>query len=184
MQRKADTGIKAPMQVARRPGWDDATVEVGTPQPRSITEDWGDWLGGMPWESWGTLTLRYENPTHEQMQRAWARFVQWLRTEGNPSVTFFVGHEVGSRGRIHLHCLLGALAPDTPRRALWAWWFERFGRAEIVGYEPTKGAARYVSKYVTKELAHYDLDLGGWESCQGQLKLGSPSWKRTRGRRD
>lgn len=163
--------------------WLARPVELGSEQPVSLALHWGEWLKGYDWQAWGTLTLRYDEPTHDQMQRAWSRFVAWLRTEGNQDVSYFVGHEVGSRGRVHLHCLLGTLAEDTPRSALWSWWYERFGRAEIRGYDPERGAASYVSKYVTKELAHYDLDLRGFDRCGLSLKLGSPSWKRTRDRK-
>lgn len=61
-------------------------------------------------------------------------------------------------GRLHLHALLGGFAPHVSRRAAWRFWFDRYGRAQLLPYDPARGAAQYVSKYVSKELAHYDIE--------------------------
>lgn len=153
-------------------------VTVGQDQPIALSQHWGDWLKTFEWEAWGTMTLRYADPTHEQMQRAWSRFVATLRREGERDLSFFVGHEVGAQGRIHLHCLLAGL--QLKRTSVWRWWHERYGRCEVKGYDPEKGAAHYISKYVTKELAHYDLDLRGFKCLEQSPSSGSPTWKRTR----
>lgn len=158
-------------QYARRIAWLHRQVEVGQPQPESLAKPWGEWLKQWPWESWGTLTFRDDGYSHEAATRSFNRFTAWLRAEGNDQVSYFVGHEVGKQGRLHLHCLLGSLAPMTSRRALWQWWFERYGRCELRGYDPEQGAAVYVSKYVTKELAHYDLDLEGMDRWHSDAQL-------------
>lgn len=133
-------------------------------EPR-IASTWGDWLSGpdFSWQAWGTFTFRDPGYSNAAATRSWDRFTSWLRREGSPGVGFFVGHEVGARGRLHLHALLGGLAPQTRRSALWAWWFERYGRAQLLPYDPARGAAHYVAKYVTKDFAHYDI-----ERCRGR----------------
>lgn len=167
-------------QYAKRLAWLHRSVEVGQQQPPSLQPAWGEWLKTWEWESWGTLTFRDDGYSHEAATRSFGRFVAWLQREGNPNVSWFVGHEIGSLGRLHLHCLLGSLAPITSRRALWRWWFERYGRCELRGYDPEQGAAVYVSKYVTKELAHYDLDLRGMERCRLDAQLlNKPMTERT-----
>ena len=153
---------------AHRVRWMNTTVEVGTPQDSPVVSEWGSWLRVYPWEAWGTLTFKAGDFTHEAATRAWGNFSKWLDTQA-PLASWFVGHEVGARGRLHLHCLLGMLSGlPADRSEIWKWWFTRYGRAQVLGYDPERGAAHYVSKYVTKELAHYDFDFRGF-TCLSQI---------------
>jgi hypothetical protein len=173
-------------QFARRVAWLNTTIEVGTERAPTIATAWGEWLSVFPWDAWGTLTFAAGEFTHEAASRAWARFARHVSTEA-PIATWFVGHEVGARGRLHLHCLLGQLTGDgADRSKLWEWWFKRYGRAQVAGYDPEKGAAHYVAKYVTKELAHYDIDFAGWSIWDEMNRRQRPaggSWLRRRGAR-
>lgn len=164
----------------KRVRWEHTTIEVGTAQTSPVRDAWSSWLGLYPWDAWGTLTFAAGEFTHEAATRAWNNYARWLSAQ-HPLAAWFVGHEVGARGRLHMHCLLGALTHrDRDAFAvLWEWWFRRYGRCEVKGYDPERGAAAYVSKYVTKELAHYDLNLDGF-TCLSRVPAGSPSWKRTR----
>jgi len=158
-------------------------------QPMQFSLAWGEWLSRWEWSAWCTLTFRDPGYTHEAATRSWLRFASWIRREGSPDLAWFVGHEVGARGRLHLHALLGAVLPYTQRSALWSWWHKKYGRAQILAYHPKLGAAHYVSKYVTKDLAHYDLDLRGLDQCcsaqlSHPLQPGTPNWKRKRGESD
>jgi len=138
---------------------------------RAISEAMGSWLADKPWDVWVTLTFRDGNFSHEAATRAFQKWIQWLGIQGNPNATHFVGHEIGGHtARLHLHGLIGNLEPCTSRNSMWEWWFKRYGRAQILPYDPEKGAAHYVSKYITKELAHWDLDFDGW-TRQNSLKL-------------
>lgn len=169
---------------AARVRWLQRTVEVGSAEPSPVRSAWAEWLGGYPWTAWGTLTFKHANPTHEQLDRAFVRFIDYTRTISVWGDTpYFLGHEVGAGGRAHLHVLLGGLIPD--RSMLWSWWFKRYGRCEVRGYDPQRGAAAYVSKYVTKGLGHYDLDLGGFkcQPLQHPQPRDGPSWLRTRKRK-
>ena len=123
----------------------------------------GEWLGRYPWDAWCTLTFRAGNFTTEAATRAADNLLEWLRREGAPDVTYFIGHEVGGLGgRLHLHGLLGQLPPIDTRRGIWKFWYKRYGRAQVLPYDPERGAAYYVSKYVSKGLAEWDFDLTGW----------------------
>jgi hypothetical protein len=173
---------------ARRIAWLHRTVEVGTPQPPSVSDAMGQWLASYPWDSWGTLTFRAGEFTNEAATRAWEKFARWFGAL-HPLGTWYVGHEVGARGRLHMHCLLGSMSPanDAERSKLWEWWFKRYGRAQVFGYDPERGAAKYIAKYCAKELAHYDLNFEGFEKCSLAKPLASgdgPTWKRRRGRLD
>ncbi len=165
------------------------TYELGQPQPPTISTAWGQWLGTFPWDAWGTMTFAAGEFTHDAASRAWQRFARHFQMQ-QPLGTWFVGHEVGARGRLHLHCLLGGMHDRTPeaRTQLWEWWFKRYGRAQVLGYDPEKGAAHYCAKYVSKELAFYDLDFNGfsvWDSGgRRQQSSDGPSWVRRHGAQD
>lgn len=170
---------ESPETFRRRVQWEHTVVEVGQPQANPVRDAWSSWLTLYPWDAWGTMTFAAGEFTHEAATRAWNNFARSLP----PLATWFVGHEVGARGRLHMHCLLGALPRDEAIRSqLWEWWFKRYGRCEVRGYDPERGATAYVSKYITKELAHYDLNFDGF-TCLSQLPRGTPSWKRWRGTR-
>jgi hypothetical protein len=167
--------------------WLKRVVDVGQEQSRTVVQDWAQWLGAYPWQAWGTLTFADGAFSSDAAGRAWNRYAAWLKVQ-YPLRTYFVGHEVGARGRLHLHCLLGVLSREENDRAAfshcWKWWFDRYGRAEVKGYDPQRGAAAYVSKYVTKALAHYDLDLDGFTCLSVPREKSSkpgPTWIRTRG---
>ncbi len=165
---------------AKRLRWLHSTIELGQEQDRSVVTAWGEWLGGFEWEAWGTLTFKDPGYTHDAATRAWLRFVAAQEEGGSTHLCYFVGHEVGKLGRLHLHCLLANLNPVTARRRdLWAWWFTRYGRCGVRGYDPEKGAAHYVSKYVTKDLAHYDVELRGLR-CRSDQRPHRPKRDGTR----
>ena len=138
-------------------------ASVGTVPASPIVTALGEWLSAYPWEAWCTLTFRAGEFSHEAATRAVNRWLEWIRKEGSPDVAYFVAHELGNvGGRLHLHGLLGNLTAYTSRKALWDRWFKQYGRAQVLPYDPERGAAYYVSKYVTKELAHWDFDLNGY----------------------
>jgi len=168
----------------RRVAWMRTAVTVGDATPSPVRTAWADWLGGFPWDAWGTLTFSFANPTHAQLDRAFGNFVDFVRRVADDRAPYFLGHEVGAGGRAHLHCLLGGLRgwDGAQRSRLWKWWFDRYGRCEIKGYDPERGAALYITKYISKELAHYDVDLGRWGEWD-QRRNATRSWKRTRDRK-
>lgn len=125
---------------------------------QSIAEAWGTWLDEFSWDLWCTLTFKEER-SHASATRAFENFGKFIRNSGSPDAGWFFAHEVGRLGRLHLHALIGGIDPWTSRRALWRWWFRRYGRAQILPFDPDRGAAFYVAKYVTKgELSHYDIE--------------------------
>ena len=171
---------------ARRVKWENTIVEVGGAPPSPVRSAWSEWLSCYPWDAWGTLTFKWPDPTEAQLDRAFARFRSFLSMTITTSLplAYFVGHEVGAGGRAHLHCLIGCLDIGAQRSTIWKWWWTRYGRCEVRGYDPERGAAAYVSKYITKELGHYDVDLGGFIDCAHRQQRESPSWQRTRRRGD
>ena len=97
------------------------------------------------------------------------RHLRWLEKAAGLPVYGFVGVERGhTGGLLHLHALLGNVAHLRPycgtRLAPGVWGRDcclihawPCGIARVLPYDPTLGAAYYVSKYVTKELGEWEL---------------------------
>jgi len=121
-----------------------------------------------PWDWFATFTFaRTISPNGAAY---W--FERYLRAAGNEGVAkpyAFRADEYGPLfGRFHLHALIGNVSHLT----LWcgdflppnAWgkkccWLHRWpcGYARIFPYDPALGARYYLSKYITKQLASWDL---------------------------
>lgn len=146
---------------------------------RSLPETWGDWLNGYDWSHWATLTFApYQRPSKpglgppkddatknkpgpppDYAHRAFNRFISGLSCRSGQGVWWFRGDEFGERlGRLHLHSVIGG-ADRVPPEALARAW--RDGFAQVERFDPEKGAAHYVTKYVTKGLADYEVG-GAW----------------------
>ena len=140
-----------------------------------IAEAFGDWLSRYPWSHWGTFTFRdyrpkdpsgtlgparapaYAGPSPMFARRAADEYLGRLSSPTRGGVPYFRGDELGPRtGRLHLHMLF-ALPPDlqVPAAALKRAW--PYGFAVIEHYDPTKGAAHYIAKYVSKGFRDYDV---------------------------
>lgn len=142
------------------------------PETDLLREAWTAWLSGFHWDYFATLTFA-EPRSEASARRAFHGYCRQLEglTHGG-SVGYFCGYEYGTFGRLHLHALMRTTTPQPdlgpggvphPSAALpcglvWRTWFDRFGRATVAPYDPQRGAAGYVSKYVTKRLAFYDID--------------------------
>lgn len=141
------------------------------PAPQELSTCWTDWLAAFHWDHFATLTFA-EPRSEASAARAFNSYVRALRalTHGG-SVGYFCGYEYGTFGRLHLHALIRTSTPQPdigprglphsskalPDELLWHTWFERFGRAQVSRYDPKRGAAGYVTKYVTKRIAYYDI---------------------------
>ena len=126
------------------------------------TNAYGEWLRQYPWSLWTTLTFRHP-PSSQRALFAWHKAAR--RFDG--STFWWVATEEGKLyGRVHLHGLIGsnqirALSVSDARddQGLGVWWKERYGIHHIRDYDPEKGAAHYIAKYVSKGLS--DWEAGG-----------------------
>lgn len=79
--------------------------------------------------------------------------------------------ELGREG-YHMHALIETR--QSPRQ-IELWYQKHYGRADVQRYDPNRGAAGYVAKYMTKRVFDYDLLTGG-----GEVELfGIPQRRRT-----
>lgn len=163
----------------------------------------GDFLNGYPWahyltltfrppqthkkatdpalvangQPWGRYTRRITSAapvSQEYALRQWAAFRGRLAREIRVPMFWFYGVEHGEKfGRLHLHALTGNTErlPVYVMRELW-----RSGWSHVKPYDPRKGASYYITKYVTKELAEWDIS-GDVEQARRMARHREPSRK-------
>jgi len=159
-----------------------------------LREEFQQWLSNETW-NWTTYaTLTFSRPMRKdalRFARAWVRFI--ARTAGE--VWGFCFQETHSDGqRLHVHCLLSVrrnLLAQPSNREMWSWWFQKFGRAQVVDFRrptthPQMGPtsplktlphseicrdyvtplASYLTKYMVKESFSdtFDWDFYAWAS--------------------
>jgi hypothetical protein len=134
-----------------------------------LKDEMGKWLGEIaPWDVFSTWT--FSRITQVGGAMFWARrHLRWLEEKAQQPIYAFVGVERGkSGGLVHLHALVGnvghlkaycgtPLPPGEWGRKccmLHAW---PCGLARVLPYDPELGARYYVSKYITKRLAEWEL---------------------------
>ena len=107
------------------------------------------------WDWFGSFTFRDLPPTFTAHRRFRA-FIRHVERAAGVPVAYFRADEYGERlGKFHLHALV--MNVGNLRRMDWLdEWNRRHGFARIFEYDPTKGAAFYIAKYVAKQ-------LGDWE---------------------
>jgi hypothetical protein len=103
--------------------------------------------------------------------RAWRYYLGAVQRAAATPLFWFYGIEHGEqRGRLHVHALTGNTErlPVAMMRQEW-----RNGFTRILSYDPSRGAAHYVAKYVTKQLAEWDIS-GGVEDARRAQSYRAP----------
>jgi hypothetical protein len=117
----------------------------------SIRQSLADWLDGFNWTYFGTFTFRKPIMNPLVAKSHFEAFLKPFKANFFCAVErFYLGHEC------HLHALIFS---DAKARDLWRVWFSRYGRARVLSFEPSRGAAYYLTKYVTKELCDWDFSF-------------------------
>lgn len=145
-----------------------------------LKNTWGTFLSNLAtWDWWTTLTFR--DPSEQDKsrgwdkigtgyaKRAWHTFINEIEKETGREPGWVCGTEYQKwRGVPHFHALINGVG--SLRRLDWMdWWYQRFGIARILPYDAKKGAGRYISKYVVKELG--EINFGGLDKGkQGVLQ--------------
>lgn len=128
-----------------------------------VLAEWGGWLDRQ-W-SWDWFVTATFDPTKDTTggthsvvgwglsAKYWDEWIAKLEVQaGFGAVHWFRGREPNPyRLGTHFHALVGGVG-TLSRRDAWASWHDEHGMARILPYEPRMGAARYVAKYVAKEL--------------------------------
>jgi hypothetical protein len=134
-----------------------------------LKEIMGTWLGDLaPWDAFATWTFNRIVTAVGAM--FWAKHhIKWMEKAAQQRLYGFVAAERGGNGGlIHLHALIGnvkhmqfycgeKLSPGNGSQKCCLTHAWPCGYANVFPYDPTLGAKYYVSKYVTKDLAEWDL---------------------------
>jgi hypothetical protein len=119
----------------------------------AAADELGDWLDSMDWHYWATWTFR-DKRSARSIRRAVEAHIDRIGAS-----RAFWGIESGKvNGRLHAHGLLYFSRQIPPQaEAIWRDWHQRHGRAHVDKYKDDCGAAHYLSEYVTKDIADYDI---------------------------
>lgn len=133
-----------------------------------IQEIYGSWLSDYQWTYWATFTTRYQltlPSARRLMHRLWNNkdFIQ-----AGSSRFFWCAEPFDTRTGYHTHGLL--YVPDVLTKKNVSIIFqhacgnldistEEWHRVQLQTYNPKLGAGYYCGKYITKNLADYDM----WE---------------------
>ena len=117
---------------------------------------WGVWVGrDFIWDHFVTLT--FVHPKTEAA--ALVQFRRWLRRveqRAKKGVGWFVVLERGAAGLLHLHVLL-VHTDHLHAGAVGKAW--RCGRVDVTPYDPSRGAAYYLTKDIGKAIVDLSHDL-------------------------
>lgn len=141
----------------------------GSMDRAEVKEAMGTWLGELaPWDHFATWT--FSRPVTVNGAMHWGRrHLVTLGQRAELPLYGFIAAEKGNRGGlIHIHALLGntgALLPYCRERLRPGEWGKSCcmthswpcGIARVFSYNPKLGAKHYVSKYIVKELAEWEL---------------------------
>lgn len=131
-------------------------------QARELKQAWGTWLSGLAdWNWFATLTFRdppadrpgWTRVGWKYSGKAWNTFINQVGlAKGLHDVSWVRCREYQYwRGVPHFHALVAGVS-ELRRDEAWQFWFENYGIARILPYDPQLGAGFYLCKYVTKEL--------------------------------
>ena len=120
----------------------------------------GEWLSRPQWDWFTTHTFKAEFVSPGQSDRAWYSWFNGLRVSakalgytsslyGELAPFYFRVAEYQDRGTLHFHALIGGVGDI--RRLLFKDMWELHGYARVLAYDPARGAAGYVAKYLTKD---------------------------------
>jgi len=111
---------------------------LGVETVENVREEFSTWLSNENWRWTTYATLTFARPMRKdalRFARAWVRFIARTATE----VWGFCFQETHSDGqRLHVHCLLSVrrnLIAQPSNEEMWSWWFQKFGRAQVVDYK-------------------------------------------------
>ena len=115
----------------------------------------GNWVASLAdWQVISHLTFSWESSIWSA-QRAYEKF---MRTEMRGVSYFYALEQNPGRDGYHAHALW-CDCKNMHRKSIWQKWFDRYGRNRIEPVNSQTDVTDYVSKYVTKEGAWWNVKL-------------------------
>ena len=120
---------------------------------REIVKSMGNWLGGMPWDIFSTITYRYDIKA-KQNYKIMTGLEEYLNSLNKPFNMFWVTEYTNYNYNTHNHLLLkGDIVGDINSHLK-----SKGLIGKHVKHEPYKeGANMYVAKYICDEKVNYNL---------------------------
>jgi len=120
------------------------------------------------WEWFVTMTLRdpppsgrtWTKPGWASAKRAWVEFENRARPALGELTTVRMFELTRDRGVPHIHALVADTDPSVRRMEMVDWAWDRWGIARVLKYQRKKGAAFYLSKYISKDIADIQFSRG------------------------
>ena len=122
---------------------------------RETVAQYTDWLKAQEWSYFATFTTSFPLTLKSARRLILKLADKTCPTQGD--LLFWVAERFEVREGYHMHALVKSRIGATE---IWSWWKKRYGRAQVLIYDPNVGGAGYVAKYVTKSIADYDLEVG------------------------
>jgi hypothetical protein len=114
---------------------------------------WTDYLTGIPWDYFLTVTFRKEKLVPHTALNAVARTLNQFDVEQ----ACLVAQPHVARG-YHIHGLVRFSLGDAPQlRILWLILFNQFGRSKVEKPRSGKDVSLYCGKYLTKDIVDFKL---------------------------
>lgn len=130
-----------------------------------LADAWGRWIEDLgPWEWFVTLTFRdpspgptqYTKPGWARAKSAWRDFTKFVDPPLGGLRWVRAFEEQPWRGVPHVHALVAGMNTRQFKPVSGFLW-KRYGFCRILEYDRELGAQFYLTKYVTKELADFEL---------------------------
>ena len=120
-----------------------------------LRQGWCELLDFYKWTYFITLTFRDLPKTYTAINRA-KHFLRYVERQVKHKIGYYLCMEYTRAGTPHFHLLVGNL--EGSRYAIFhKWWFDRYGITRFKTYDPKKRAIHYLTKYILKRTAWYDI---------------------------
>jgi hypothetical protein len=124
-----------------------------------VAFDWIDYLQTQPWTQFATFTTA-RPITLKSARRLMDKVGNRVLREGEKLFWAAERFELGREG-YHTHALINTR--QSPKQVE-DWFSKKYGRADVTRYDPNRGAAGYVAKYMLKGCIDYDMLVGRGET--------------------
>lgn len=132
---------------------------------KELKQAWGNYIEGLAdWKLFGTMTFRDPEVGSSYTRPGWGtakRAFRLLKEQAQPALgelSYVRMFEVKRDREVpHIHFLMGGIDDELRRMDLVDFGFRNWGITRVEKYDSSKGAAFYLCKYVTKQLADIEF---------------------------
>jgi len=132
---------------------------------RELKEAWGNYIEGLAdWKLFGTMTFADPQGVPGYTRPGWScakRAFRVLKEQAQPALgelSYVRMFEIKRDREVpHIHFLMGGTDDELRRMDLVDFGYRNWGITRVEKYDASKGAAFYLCKYVTKQLADIEF---------------------------